>query len=79
MNPTTDTTTATPLPAPLPYLSRAGRGEIPPPPAPDPADQPSLDPGAPLLREDERTFWLCSGSVGLFVALMIVVAAMGGL
>lgn len=68
-----------PLPAPLPYSSLAGRGEIPPAPVPDPADRESEDPDAPLLREDERTFWIVTGFVGLFIALMVLIAAVGGL
>lgn len=71
--------TPTPAPAPLPYRSQAGRGEIPTPPPADPVDQPSLDPDAPLLREDELALWCSLGAVAVSIALMVAFAWLGGL
>lgn len=76
---TTSTPDARPLPAPLPYRSQAYRDEIPRPPQVDPADLPSEDPDAPLLAEDEFSFWVCTGIVAAFIILMVIVAATGGL
>lgn len=68
--------TAPPPPAPLPSSSQAGRGELPDRPPAPPAD----DPDTPRrMAEDEFTLWLCLSIVGAFVALMVVVAAIGGL
>ena len=69
-----NTTTRTAAPAPLPYASQAGRGEIPPTTPAKPTD-----PDGPILREDEVTLWLCIGIVVLYVVLMTIVAALGGL
>ena len=65
-----------PAPAPLPYSSQAGRGEIP---ATAPAAPTVDDPDAPLMREDDFTFWLCGGMVGFFIIIMLLVSLMGGL
>ena len=73
MNPDTRTP---PLPAPLPYSSQAGRGEIP---ATAPAAPTVDDHDAPLMREDDFTFWLCGGMVGFFIIIMLLVSLMGGL
>lgn len=64
-----------PLPAPLPYRSAAARGDVPT----RHADAQSAEPDqrAPLLREDEVTFWLCAGIVAWFVLLMVALAWIG--
>lgn len=66
--------TTNPRPAPLPYASQAGRGEIP---APRPAEP--VNPGGPLLREDELCLYVTLGIIVAFVLLMTLVAKTGGL
>ncbi|MDV6299986.1 hypothetical protein R3P82_12785 [Dietzia maris] len=74
---TTHTRDARPLPAPLPYASQAGRGEIPVPPPAAPAVP--EDPDAPLFREDDATAIVCTVFVVTFVAVMVIIAMLGGL
>lgn len=75
----THDTRTLPAPAPLPYSSQAGRGEIPAAPITDPADRHFYDPEAPLLRDDEFTFWVTTGFVGFFIVLMTLISLTGGL
>ena len=73
----TDTRPDRPLPAPLPFSTEAGRGEIPAsPPAPPAAPE---DPDAPLIREDDATLIVCTVFVVTFVAVMVIIAMLGGL
>ena len=65
------------LPAPLPYASQAGRGEISGPPTALPATP--EDPDAPLFREDDATLIVCTVFVATFVAVMVIIAMLGGL
>ena len=65
-----------PLPAPLPYASQAARGEIP---MPAPVEVQSEHPDAPVLREDEATEVACTLFVVIFIGVMVIVAAFGGL
>lgn len=67
-----------PAPAPLPYSSQAGRGEIP---AYDPLDwvEDHDDPGAPLMREDDLSFWIAVGFIVYFIVIMTIASLMGGL
>lgn len=58
-----------PLPAPLPYASQAGRGEVP---APRPAEP--VNPGGPLMREDERTLWIVIGCLVGYLLVMLAIA-----
>lgn len=75
MNPDTRTP---PLPAPLPYSSQAGRGEIP---AYDPLEwvEDHYDPDAPLMREDDVSFYIAIGFIATFTILMTLIAWSGGL
>lgn len=67
-----------PLPAPLPYSSQAGRGEIP---AYDPLEwvDDHYDPDAPLMREDDLSFYIAIGFIVSFIILMTLIAWSGGL
>ncbi|WP_141564832.1 hypothetical protein [Dietzia alimentaria] len=65
-----------PLPAPLPYTSQAARSEIIPP---KPVEVRPVDPDAPVLREDEATEVACTLFVVIFIGVMVIVAAFGGL
>lgn len=70
---------ARPLPAPLPYSSQAGRGEIPAAPPSPMLDRDHYDPDAPLMREDDLSFWIAVGFIVYFIVIMTIASLMGGL